>query len=1266
MNRKMIVLMGLVFGGSVFCANAEDWPMWRYDAQRSANSPQVLTDNLQLQWELEYPPLEPVWDDPLNQDLMSYDTVYEPVVMGNTLFLGSNACDRLTALDTRSGAEKWSFYADGPVRLPPVAARGKVYFCSDDGCLYCLDAESGRLVWKYRSAARERLILGNERLISTWCARGGPVIQDGVVYYAAGIWPFMGVFIFALDAETGREIWVNDNSGAIYIKQPHNSPSFAGIAPQGSLVISGDKLLVPGGRSVPAGFDLKTGEFLYYNLADNNKTGGAFVCASDKYFVNYYRDQVVNLYDLQTGERLVERFGKVPVATEGVLYCKGNPVTAMNSGRLTKLQVEETDKDDDTGEIKVKKRTILRMDTLWKCDADADGDLIKAGNRLYAGGKNQVSAIEIPSSTAEAPRVAWRAPINGNAARLIAADDRLFVVTQEGRIYAFGGESRQAQVVDPLVENKPLLESAVNRAKAILRDTGINEGYCLVYEVSDGDFTEALVRNSQLRVIAFARDAQRVDTLRRRYAAAGLYGKRLSVRMGDPLSVQMPPYLASLILFEDAQTAESANGMLLKALFRTLRPYGGMLSVPLNPQEAVSIIRTIRDNNLPNAEVKSTGDSVHLVRAGALPGAADWTHQYGDVAQTVKSDDQLVKLPLGLLWFGGNSNLDVLPRHGHGPPEQVMGGRLFIEGMDSLSARDVYTGAVLWKRVLPELATFGVYYDDTYKETPLSTSTNQVHIPGANARGSNFVVTEDAVYIAMKDHCLVLNPVNGETIKTIGLPKVPGSSGQQEWGYIGVYQNYLIAGSGFVSYMDFVKIDPKASSKNKIFMNFDRTSSKALAVMDRRSGQVLWTFKSELGLWNNAIVAGKGMVFCIDKMPDMAVESLKRRGMKFNGTPRLLAFDLQTGKLRWSKNQDVFGTWLGYSEEHDVLIQTGRYSRDMLQGEPKDKMTAYRGKDGNVLWNNEHTYGGPCIIHGKTIITDPNSYDLVTGARNLRRNPITGEEIPWSFTRQYGCNYAIASEYLMTFRSAAAGFFDLEEDAGTGNFGGFKSGCTSNLIAADGVLNAPDYTRTCSCSYQNQTSLAMIHDPEVEIWTFNSINLGKGPIQRLGVNLGAPGDRRVDQGTLWLEYPIIGGPSPKIPMQVEPAEARWFQHHSSRMQEGESKWIVASGVEGARRIILSLADGTQGALKYTVRLYFAEPEQVQAGERVFNVSLQGKQVMDQFDIIREAGEFRKGIVKQFNDVSVEKDLVIEMQPSKASSTKEPILCGIEVVAASAV
>ncbi len=121
------------------------------------------------------------------------------------------------ALDTRSGAERWTFFADGPVRFAPVAAGGKVYAGSDDGYLYCLDAQTGAVAWKFRGAPTDRpdrRQLGNGHLVSFWPVRGGPVVVEGVVYFGAGIWPTFGVFLHALDAKTGERICVHRVIGA--------------------------------------------------------------------------------------------------------------------------------------------------------------------------------------------------------------------------------------------------------------------------------------------------------------------------------------------------------------------------------------------------------------------------------------------------------------------------------------------------------------------------------------------------------------------------------------------------------------------------------------------------------------------------------------------------------------------------------------------------------------------------------------------------------------------------------------------------------------------------------------------------------------------------------------------------------------------------------------------------------------------------------------------------------------------------------------------
>jgi outer membrane protein assembly factor BamB len=77
---------------------------------------------------------------------MPFDQCYEPIVVGKTLFFGSSREDCLVALDTDTGQERWRFPVDGPVRLPAVASSGKVLFAPDDGFLYCVSQDSGRLL----------------------------------------------------------------------------------------------------------------------------------------------------------------------------------------------------------------------------------------------------------------------------------------------------------------------------------------------------------------------------------------------------------------------------------------------------------------------------------------------------------------------------------------------------------------------------------------------------------------------------------------------------------------------------------------------------------------------------------------------------------------------------------------------------------------------------------------------------------------------------------------------------------------------------------------------------------------------------------------------------------------------------------------------------------------------------------------------------------------------------------------------------------------
>ena len=53
-------------------------------------------------------------------------------------------------------------------------------------------------------------------------------------------------------------------------------------------------------------------------------------------------------------------------------------------------------------------------------------------------------------------------------------------------------------------------------------------------------------------------------------------------------------------------------------------------------------------------------------------------------------------------------------------------------------------------------------------------------------------------------------------------------------------------------------------------------------------------------------------------------------------------------------------------------------------------------------------------------------------------------------------------------------------------------------------------------------------------------------------------------------------------------------------------------------VVLSATPTKPGTWRHTVRLHFAEPDDVKPGERVFDVKLQGNVVLRDFDVVREA------------------------------------------------
>lgn len=1377
--------------------------MWGCDAARGFASPEPLPEQMTLRWTRRLPAQRPAW--PASQTKLQYDVTYHPIVVGDRLVVGSTVSDALTAYDTGTGEEVWRFYTDGPIRFAPAAHAGRIFTASDDGYLYCLWAEDGQLLWKFRGGPADRRIIGNDRLISSWPIRGGPVVTDGTVYFTASIWPFMGVFVHAVDAETGARVWTNSETGSRWMTHPHGAPSFGSIVPQGYLAVAGDHLIVPGGRSLPAVFDRKTGELLHFQFGGKGSGGWSVTAHVEFYAV-----------------------GRDVLATRDGSEIGSFPVDILTPELLISRNMAHALGDDSFAEVQRKDRrgqsvtaTQFEPGESWPI---AEGDLTfmaMAGQQLIGADKSRVLSFDVGAARSEREEQPpfWSAEIDGRAVGVLVGDGKVFVVTEDARIICFADSTVKPQTHALKVE--PLQVALSPLAEQILKQGG-TEGYALAVGIGDGALISQVVANSQLHVIAIDPSATKVQSFRRSMDQAGLYGERVAAHVGDVKSFDLPPYLANVIFAPDLPSGDVDDAIAtVVALYPALRPYGGTLLLTLNDAQHEAFAKAIADEKPAKANVSRNGDLTVLRRGGPLPDTGSWTHQYADASNSLISADRRVKVPLGLLWFGGPSNDEILPRHGHGPSPQVAGGRLVIEGPDMLRCVDVYTGRVLWEKDLPGL---GQYYNTTR------------HFPGAGEIGSNYVTVPDAVYVVYGEQLLMLDAATGETTRTLRLD-ADGDNPHPAWGYLAASDNTLVcttspvtigggsrgeakrpvipeglkavirpaakwdylagadtpddwaspdfepdkrwstgeAGFGYGDGDDRTQLrdmpgrytrvyirktfdgaDVNGARRMVLAVNYDdaliaylngkeivrdgvrkgrgkdaegissheargyqmfdidnfrelllpgknvlaleghnvgksssdfsldpyllfkpgdnvatsepseapanprladalsrakySSASRMLVAVDRHSGEIRWRRTADYNFRHNAIAVADGKVFCVDSMTDDKLQLLKRRGIEPTAPPRLMALDLKTGEEIWSTDQDVFGTFLSYSRRHDVLLQAGSAYRDRARDEVGRGMVAYRGRDGQVLWKDlNRDHNGPCLLWRDRIITN--------GGGGTMYELLTGKELAWRYKRMYGCNTAVGSQNLLTFRSGAAGFFDLLGDSGTGNIGGFRSSCTANLIVADGVLSAPDYTRTCSCAYQNQCSLALVHMPAADAWTFSSL---RSLPDRIGINLGAPGDRRGPGGTLWFDAPSVGGTSPDLPVSIEGDDVRTVRHHTSRIvgpSDGHLPWVTASCVTGVESIDVRLAEDPRRPEGYTVRLHFAELEDMAEGGRVFNVSINGRRVLEDFDILQQAGGPWRSVVREFADIAAEQQMTITFSARQG----RPCVSGVEVV-----
>ena len=1092
-GKRRLLVIGLAVLVWQAGVGAEDWPTYLHDNARSGVTSEALSLPLCEKWvhRSALAP-SPAWPPPAKNDywhhhrglrpLITFDRAYHAVVAGDAVYFGASADDHVYCLDAATGEERWRFCTEGPLRLAPTVADGKVYVGSDDGWAYCLDAADGALVWKHRGADLDHRLPGNGRMMSMWPVRTSVLVDDGTAYYCAGLFPAYGVYRYALDAGSGDVVWreATDN-----------------VAPQGYLLASAQRLYMPNSRSAPHMFERATGKY----LGGLEAQGGAYAILVEDTLVSGpgRTSGQLDLSDTATKESIVAFDGLRMIVHEGMAYLQSKKrISAFDRVRhgelarerhaLDKRRKELEDKlkpyrsNPDAPEAAPMREEFARVEQSMAKLTEAMRDcftwqefrpypfaMILAGDVLFAGGDGQVVAINAAYGAE-----LWSGEVQGKAYGLAVANGALYVSTDAGRIHCFTPELVERAYVTgdtatPIAAPPDGLSDVyADAAQRIVEaawtaDTppDMRKGYCLVLDSGEGRLATELAKQTQMRIVAVEDDPALVAASREELRRLDLYGSRVVVHHIAGDSLPYTSYCANLVVSDGAlmgcMPATSAA-----EVHRVLRPLGGLALIGQAEQARKQCEKLSRNDVAgwfadDDAWQVSKQDGLWAsLQRGEVPGSGEWTQLYADTGHTADSGDQ-VRAPLTLQWFGEPGPREIIDRHHRPMASLVKNGRVFVPANDRVIAADAYNGTPLWELSVPNSRRVG-----------------------AMKNCGHMLVTDKHLYVAVEDECRAVDVITGVPEFALKAPQL--TNGPSDWGYLNRVDDLLL-GSGQKRHASFVRFDKEMV--NLLEGDFRPVIvSDYMFCVDRFSGEVQWTYQGGAVMNSATTVAGDTLCF---------IESRNREAVgNTDGRLRINAFcasDTYLVGLDVATGEKVYEHAITLPYEHimflntseGTLLATGTYNRedrvyyglyafDADTGEPKWQ-TEYLALD--VRANDPAGTGGSHgeqwqhpVLNGDTIYSRPYAFSLDTG-----------EQLEYKvFRGGHGCGGLTGSSFYLYGRGSNPRMYPTEVPTTDGIPLTYttRPGCWLNIIPAGGLVLIPESSAGCTCDYALQTSLAFI------------------------------------------------------------------------------------------------------------------------------------------------------------------------------------------------
>ena len=261
------------------------------------------------------------------------------------------------------------------------------------------------------------------------------------MYFGAGIWPSEGIFLYAVDAATGKPVWCNDSSGGMEMDQPHpTARAVSGAAAKGTWSSPATPARAHGPGRAGGVRTAPTGSSAISICRPIAAPAVRKSTAFDQFFVNGGTlfaaadgtlQHVLGTQSKGPSGRIAHGYTagvQVAVHPQWVVCAKDGALLALDRQRLV-VDREVVDRKGARQTDQGPGGTGLDRGVARRTGAS----LIVAGDAVMAGGEDRVTAWDIATG-----EMRWQAGVRGRSTAWRLRTGGCCVSTDRGRIYCFG------------------------------------------------------------------------------------------------------------------------------------------------------------------------------------------------------------------------------------------------------------------------------------------------------------------------------------------------------------------------------------------------------------------------------------------------------------------------------------------------------------------------------------------------------------------------------------------------------------------------------------------------------------------------------------------------------------------------------------------------------------------------------------------------------------------------------------------------------------